>query len=120
MTSGAVLRWVRALTLPTVLFTSALAGHAAGDGVTPAVSALIALFGSPDRVAHSPLSLQPSRPCAAARRQDCSCALQLLVWDRRSPPDTMVGGHRATVAPMMHSTSHDAWFCRAPIGGGTG
>ena len=33
MTSDAVLRWVRALTLPSVLFFSALAGHAAGGGV---------------------------------------------------------------------------------------
>lgn len=44
MTSDAVLRWVRALTLPSVLFFSALAGHAAGDGVIPAAPVLVALF----------------------------------------------------------------------------
>jgi hypothetical protein len=38
MTSDAALRWVRALTLPSVLFTSALAGHVAGGGVIPAGS----------------------------------------------------------------------------------
>jgi hypothetical protein len=44
MTSDAVLRWVRALTLPSVLFTTALAGHAAGDGAIPAASVLALLF----------------------------------------------------------------------------
>jgi hypothetical protein len=43
MTSDAV-RWVRALTLASVLFTGGLAGHAAADGFTPAVSVLILLF----------------------------------------------------------------------------
>jgi hypothetical protein len=44
MTSDALLRRVRALTLPSVLFTSGLAGHAAAGGVTPATSVLIPLF----------------------------------------------------------------------------
>jgi hypothetical protein len=44
MTSDAVLRWVRALTLASVLFTSGLAGHVAAGGVTPAASALVPLF----------------------------------------------------------------------------
>ena len=44
MTSDAVLRWVRALTLPSVLFTTALAGHAVGDGAIPAASVLALLF----------------------------------------------------------------------------
>jgi hypothetical protein len=44
MTSDAVLRWARALTLPSVLFTSGLAGHVAAGGVTPAASALVPLF----------------------------------------------------------------------------
>jgi hypothetical protein len=44
MTSDAVLRRVRALTLPSVLFTSGLAGHAAAGGVTPAASVLVLLF----------------------------------------------------------------------------
>jgi uncharacterized protein YcnI len=44
MAHVAVLRWVRALTLPTVLFTSALAGHVAADRVTPIASALLLLY----------------------------------------------------------------------------
>jgi hypothetical protein len=43
MTSDAV-RWVRALTLASVLFTTGLAGHAAAEGFLPAVSVLIPLF----------------------------------------------------------------------------
>ena len=44
MTSDAVLRGMRVLTLPSVLFTSGLAGHVAADGATPAGWALVALF----------------------------------------------------------------------------
>ena len=44
MTSDAVPRWVRALTLPSVRFISALAGHAAAGGVTPAPPVLVFLF----------------------------------------------------------------------------
>jgi hypothetical protein len=44
MTSDAVPRWVRALTLPSVLFISALAGHAVAGGVTPAAPVLVFLF----------------------------------------------------------------------------
>ncbi len=44
MTSDALLRRVRALTLPSVLFTSGLVGHAAAGGVTPDASVLILLF----------------------------------------------------------------------------
>jgi hypothetical protein len=43
MTSDGV-RWVRALTLASVLFTAGLAGHAAAEGFIPAVSVLIPLF----------------------------------------------------------------------------
>jgi hypothetical protein len=44
MTSDAVPRWARALTLPSVLFISAMAGHAAAGGVTPAPPVLVFLF----------------------------------------------------------------------------
>jgi hypothetical protein len=44
MTSDAALRQVRVLTLPSVLFFSGLAGHAAADGVMPGTSVLIPLF----------------------------------------------------------------------------
>jgi hypothetical protein len=44
MASDAVLRGMRVLTLPSVLFTSGLAGHLAGDGATPPGWVLVALF----------------------------------------------------------------------------
>jgi hypothetical protein len=44
MVSDAVLRGMRVLTLPSVLFTTGLAGHVAGDGATPAGWVLAALF----------------------------------------------------------------------------
>jgi hypothetical protein len=44
MTSDAVPRWARALTLPSVLFISALAGHTAAGGATPAAPVLVLLF----------------------------------------------------------------------------
>jgi hypothetical protein len=44
MTSNAVPRWARSLTLPSVLFISALAGHTAVGGVTPASPVLAFLF----------------------------------------------------------------------------
>ena len=44
MTSDAVLRGMRVLTLSSVLFTTGLAGHVAGDGAMPAGWVLVALF----------------------------------------------------------------------------
>ena len=45
MTSDALLRGMRVLTLPSVLFATGLAGHIAGDGATPAGWVLVAVFG---------------------------------------------------------------------------
>jgi hypothetical protein len=44
MVSDAVLRGMRVLTLPSVLFASGLAGHLASHGATPAGWVLVALF----------------------------------------------------------------------------
>ena len=44
MVSDAVLRGMRVLTLPSVLFTTGLAGHVAGNGATPAGWVLAVLF----------------------------------------------------------------------------
>jgi hypothetical protein len=63
MTSDAVLRWVRALTLPSVLFFSGLAGHATGDGVIPAASVLVVLFVF-TVAAVAPFAWTPIRPAA--------------------------------------------------------
>jgi hypothetical protein len=55
---------VRALTLPLVLFTSALTGHVAGDGVAPTVSVLLPLFVL-TVVAVAPFAWATIRPAAA-------------------------------------------------------
>jgi hypothetical protein len=44
MTSDTVRRWVRALTLPSVLFASGLAGHAAAGGLAPVALVIVPLF----------------------------------------------------------------------------
>jgi hypothetical protein len=44
MTSDSVRRGMRVLTLPSVLFTSGLAGHALAGGDTPSASVLVPLF----------------------------------------------------------------------------
>jgi hypothetical protein len=44
MASDAMLRWLRAATLPPVLFTSGLVSHAAAGGVIPGGSVLVPLF----------------------------------------------------------------------------
>jgi len=44
MASDAMLRWLRAATLPSVLFTSGLVSHAAAGGVIPGGSVLVPLF----------------------------------------------------------------------------
>ena len=44
MTGDAVLRQVRVLTLPSVLFGSGLVGHTAAGGVMPGISVLVPLF----------------------------------------------------------------------------
>jgi hypothetical protein len=64
MTSDGGLDWVRALTLPSVLFTSALAGHAAGNGAIPSTSALVPLFVL-TVVAVGPFTGAPIRPARA-------------------------------------------------------
>lgn len=63
MTSDAVLRWMRALTLPSVLFFSALAGHAAGGGAAPSGSVLVPLFAL-TVAAVAPFARSPIRPAA--------------------------------------------------------
>ena len=91
MTSDVVLRWVRALTLASVVFTSGLAGHAAGGGLIPAASVLVSLFVL-TVVAVAPFARAPVRPAAAVAllvggQGLLHAALQLLVGllSRRRP-----------------------------------
>jgi hypothetical protein len=108
MTSGAVLRWVRALTLPSVLFISALAGHAAGDGVTPATSALVALFVL-TVIAVAPFTAVPIRPAWAVAlllvgQGLLHAALQLL--DGTAVPATATTCGAGTAQNSCHLMMH--------------
>jgi len=69
MASDAVLRGVRVLTLPSVLFASGLGGHAAAGGVTPDPSLLVPLFVL-TVFAVAPFAGAPMRP---------ACSMTLLV-----------------------------------------
>jgi hypothetical protein len=125
MTSRAVLRWVRALTLPSVLFISALAGHAAGDGVTPAASALVALFVL-TVIAVAPFTAAPIRPAWAVAlllvgQGLLHAALQLLDGTAVPATTTMCGAGTAqnSCHLMMHpdlATTHGS--AMSPMGGG--
>jgi hypothetical protein len=59
--AGGARRGMRALTLPSVLFTSGLAGHVAGDGPTPPGWVLVALFAL-TVVAVAPFTSAPLNP----------------------------------------------------------
>ena len=120
MTSEAVLRWLRALTLPSVLFTTALAGHAAGDGVIPAASVLVPLFVLTVIVV-AQFAVAPTRPSAAvamllAGQGLLHAAFQLL-GGTAVPATTVMCGMGTAVAgtdqlpPDDASRCHVAWFC---------
>jgi hypothetical protein len=115
MTSDAVLRWVRALMLPSVLFTSGLAGHIAAGGVTPAASALVPLFAL-TVLAVAAFALAPISPARAVvlmvgGQGLLHAALQLFGGPRVTATMTICGmgsGVDAVSSPtgshlMMHS-----------------
>ena len=109
MTSDAVLRWVRVLTLPSVLFTCALAGHAAGGGATPPPRCWF-------RCSCSPWSRRPRSPApllspAAVGGVTCwrpgvlHAALQLLGGTAVTATTTMCGeGTGGSVSSPTSST----------------
>jgi hypothetical protein len=106
MTSDAVLRWVRVLTLPSVLFTCALAGHAAGGGATPDTSVLVPLFVL-TVVAVASFAGAAIRPAAAAAllvggQGLLHAALQLL------------GGNAVTATAAMCGADTDAVVVSPP------
>ena len=130
MTSEAVLRWLRALTLPSVLFTTALAGHAAGDGVIPAASVLVPLFVLTVIVV-AQFAVAPTRPSAAvamllAGQGLLHAAFQLLGGTAVPATTVMCGmGTAATAVPaptschlMTHPGATSHGFAMSPMGGG--
>ena len=106
MTSDTVPRWVRALTLASVLFISALAGHTAAGGVMPAASVLVFLFVI-TLVAVAPLVgalLSPARIVALLIGGEAvlHAALEFL---SRSTVMSAMGGTAANPAAMLSPTS---------------
>ena len=126
MTSDVVLRWVRALTLASVLFTSGLAGHAAGGGLIPAASVLVSLFVL-TVVAVAPFARAPVRPAGAVAllvggQGLLHAALQLLSGTAVTAPTVMCGADMGAMAAssstaschlMTHSGAASRWSCDA-------
>jgi hypothetical protein len=108
MTSDVVLRQVRLLTLPSVLFASGLAGHAAADGVTPDTSVLIPLFVL-TVVLVAPFVGAPTRPARAvallAGGQGLLHAALQLFGGTAAPATTTMCGAASHVAAMPSPTS---------------
>jgi hypothetical protein len=130
MTSDAMLRRMRVLTLPSVLFATGLAGHIAGDGATPAGWVLVALFGL-TVVAVAPFvdaTLSPARVIAllVGGQGVLHAALQLLGGTAASATSTTCcGGTGESVSSpssshlMMHTdaaASHGVVM--SPMSGG--
>jgi len=110
MTSEAALRWMRVLTLPSMLFTSALAGHAAGDGVIPDASALVAVFVI-TVIAVAPFTAAPIRPARAVAlllvgQGLLHAALQLLDRSAVTATTTLCGADAGAAAASAHSSCH--------------
>ena len=114
MTSHAVLRQVRVLTLASVLFASGLAGHAAADGAMPGTSVLFSLFVF-TVVLVVPFAAAPTSPARAiallAGSQGLFHAALQLLGGKAVPTTSSMGdaaGHMAaTPSPtsshmMMH------------------
>jgi hypothetical protein len=108
MTSNVVLRQVRLLTLPSELFASGLAGHAAADGVTPGTSVLIPLFVL-TVVLVAPFVGAPTRPARAvallAGGQGLLHAALQLLGGTAAPATTTMCGAASHVAAMPSPTS---------------
>ena len=110
MTSDVVLRWVRALTLASVLFTSGLAGHAAGGGLIPAASVLVWLFVL-TVVAVAPFARAPVRPAGAVAllvggQGLLHAALQLLSGTAVTAPSVMCGADMGAMAASSSTSCH--------------
>jgi hypothetical protein len=106
MTSDAVRRWVRVLTLSSVLFTSALAGHTAAGGAAPAASALVPLFVI-TVVAVAPFARASIRPAWAV-------ALLLVGQGLLHAALQLLGGTAVTTTTAMCGTDIGAAAVSAP------
>jgi hypothetical protein len=120
VTSDAVLRRVRVLTLPSVLFASGLAGHAAAHGSIPTPSVLVPLF---------VLTVAVAAPFAGARTSPAG-AVALLAGGQAllHAAFQVLGGSAGMVtttpcgatygmAAMPPSSHHAMHHCAAPSPG---
>ena len=87
---GSVLRWMRALTLASVLVATGVAGHAAADGAVPAPLLLAVLFVGATLVL-APVLGSPSLSCAwpcwsSAASPSCMSACRCWRRTRRVVP----------------------------------
>ena len=110
MTNDAVLRQLRVLTLPSVLFASGLAGHAAAGGTTPGISVLIPLFVLTVILA-APFTSAPTTPARAVAllaggQGLLHTALQLLGRPAVPPATTMCGTASHVAAMSSPPSSH--------------
>jgi hypothetical protein len=117
MTSDAVLRQVRVLTLPSVLFASGLVGHAAADGVMPGTSVLIPLFVL-TVVLVAPFVGAPTSPARAVAllaggQGLLHAALQLLSGTTVPAQVTMCGTASGMKAMSSPTSSHMMHHCAA-------
>ncbi len=122
MTSYGV-RWVRALTLSSVLFAGGLRGHAAAGGFLPAVSVLIPLFVltvvAMSRFVGAPLSLKRAVAFLLGGQMVLHAALQLL--GRNAVPSMAMSHVGADVAATTGSHVMDCPMIAdpsVPVSGG--
>jgi len=110
MTSDAVLRQVRVLTLASVLFASGLVGHAAAGGATPGISALVPLFVLTVALV-APFAVAPSSPARAVAllaggQGLLHAALRLLGGTTVPAPVSMCGTASGMEAMSSPTSSH--------------
>jgi hypothetical protein len=122
---------VRALTLPSVLFATALAGHAAGRGLIPTASVLISLFVA-TVVAVVPFARAPFRPATALALLIGGQGLLHAAFQQLSGPavtaqTVMSGGSTSPMTMsssvtnchlMVHSGSASHGLAMPPMSGG--
>ena len=103
MATDAALRGMRALTLPSLLFASGLAGHAAAGGVTPCPPLLVPLFlltvFAAVPFAGAAISPAWSMPLLVGGQGALHAALQLLSGAGSMPTTTMHGPSAGVSGP---------------------
>jgi hypothetical protein len=110
MASDAMRRWMRVLTLPTVLFTSGLVSHVVGDGATPPGWVLVALYTltvvAVAQFASAPLSPAGVVGLLLGGQGVLHGLLQLLAGPAMTATTTMHGGATGGTTGSAPASSH--------------